>query len=55
MNEGNQLQGIIIRGALIGALAGDGQFINSDRMVEAPEEFVEVMGELNDSEVGNNG
>ncbi|MEZ7170262.1 glycine betaine/L-proline ABC transporter ATP-binding protein [Sporosarcina sp. OR05] len=30
VNETNQLEGIIIRGALIGALAGDGQFINSE-------------------------
>jgi glycine betaine/proline transport system ATP-binding protein len=29
VNEEDHLQGIIIRGALIGALAGDGQFINS--------------------------
>ena len=55
VNEGNQLQGIIIRGALIGALAGDGQFINSDRTVDAPEETIEDIGELTESEVGNNG
>lgn len=29
INEDNKLQGIIIRGALIGALAGDNQFINT--------------------------
>lgn len=28
MDEENRLQGIIIRGALIGALAGDNDFIN---------------------------
>ncbi|MBD7984814.1 glycine betaine/L-proline ABC transporter ATP-binding protein [Sporosarcina sp. Sa2YVA2] len=35
INEQKHLEGIIIRGALIGALAGDGQFINSsERTVE---------------------
>lgn len=35
VNEQKHLEGIIIRGALIGALAGDGQFINSsERTVE---------------------
>lgn len=37
VNEQNHLEGIIIRGALIGALAGDGQFINSERSVETVE------------------
>ncbi|QTD41012.1 glycine betaine/L-proline ABC transporter ATP-binding protein [Sporosarcina sp. Te-1] len=34
VDEQNHLEGIIIRGALIGALAGDGQFINESRTVE---------------------
>ncbi|MCG3088089.1 quaternary amine ABC transporter ATP-binding protein [Sporosarcina cyprini] len=34
VDERNHLEGIIIRGALIGALAGDGQFINDSRTVE---------------------
>ena len=55
VNEEDQLQGIIIRGALIGALAGDGQFINSDRTVETTVETVEDIGELTEGEVGNNG
>ena len=55
VNEGNQLQGIIVRGALIGALAGDGQFINSDRTVDAPEETIEELGELAEGEVVDNG
>lgn len=34
VDERNHLEGIIIRGALIGALAGDGQFINDSKTVE---------------------
>ncbi len=34
VNEDNKLQGIIIRGALIGALAGDNQFINNSDAIE---------------------
>ncbi|WP_318614073.1 glycine betaine/L-proline ABC transporter ATP-binding protein [Sporosarcina sp. YIM B06819] len=37
VNEDNKLQGIIIRGALIGALAGDNQFINNDGVVDSVE------------------
>lgn len=37
VDERNHLEGIIIRGALIGALAGDGQFINDSRTVEEVE------------------
>ncbi|WOV88208.1 glycine betaine/L-proline ABC transporter ATP-binding protein [Sporosarcina oncorhynchi] len=37
VNEQNHLEGIIIRGALIGALAGDGQFINSESHEESVE------------------
>jgi len=43
VNEEHHLQGIIIRGALIGALAGDGQFINSDRMVETTADIEGLM------------
>lgn len=42
VNETNQLEGIIIRGALIGALAGDGQFINSE--IDTQETEVEEIG-----------
>lgn len=38
VNERDYLQGIIIRGALIGALAGDGQFINNDMVPAETEE-----------------
>ncbi|GKV56886.1 glycine betaine transport ATP-binding protein OpuAA [Sporosarcina sp. NCCP-2222] len=34
VDERNHLEGIIIRGAMIGALAGDGQFINDSRTIE---------------------
>lgn len=43
VNEQNHLQGIIIRGALIGALAGDGQFINSIPVESVVAEEVEVV------------
>lgn len=43
VNEQNHLQGIIIRGALIGALAGDGQFINSSPVESVVAEEVEVV------------
>ena len=46
VNEDNKLQGIIIRGALIGALAGDNQFINNDGVVDSIEQT--------DSEVTSN-
>lgn len=39
VDEGNKLQGIIIRGALIGALAGDNQFINNDGVVDSIEQI----------------
>lgn len=51
VNEELHLQGIIIRGALIGALAGDGQFINSDRTVETIVDIDESM----ENEVSNIG
>jgi glycine betaine/proline transport system ATP-binding protein len=35
VDEQNKLKGIIIRGALIGALAGDGQFINNEESVDS--------------------
>ncbi|CAM3145412.1 glycine betaine/L-proline ABC transporter ATP-binding protein [Filibacter tadaridae] len=38
IDESKKIQGIIIRGALIGALAGDDQFINSDGTVDSVEE-----------------
>ncbi|WP_301107759.1 glycine betaine/L-proline ABC transporter ATP-binding protein [Sporosarcina sp.] len=38
VDERDHLQGIIIRGALIGALAGDGQFINNDPVPAETEE-----------------
>ncbi|WP_342505536.1 glycine betaine/L-proline ABC transporter ATP-binding protein [Sporosarcina sp. FSL K6-2383] len=46
VNEDNKLQGIIIRGALIGALAGDNQFINNDGVADTIEQT--------DSEVESN-
>ncbi|MFJ7934696.1 glycine betaine/L-proline ABC transporter ATP-binding protein [Sporosarcina sp. NPDC096371] len=46
VSDDNKLQGIIIRGALIGALAGDNQFINNDAMVDSAEQT--------DSEVKSN-
>lgn len=46
VNEDNKLQGIIIRGALIGALAGDNQFINNDGVVDSVQQT--------DSEVTSN-
>lgn len=46
VDEDNKLQGIIIRGALIGALAGDNQFINNDGVVDSVEQT--------DSEVTSN-
>ncbi|MEK5037763.1 quaternary amine ABC transporter ATP-binding protein [Sporosarcina sp. FSL K6-3457] len=46
VDEDNKLQGIIIRGALIGALAGDNQFINNDAMIDSVEQI--------DSEVTSN-
>ncbi len=42
VNEENKLQGIIIRGALIGALAGDNQFINNDGDVDFEQTVSEV-------------
>ncbi|WP_339251539.1 glycine betaine/L-proline ABC transporter ATP-binding protein [Sporosarcina sp. FSL W8-0480] len=41
VNEQHHLLGIIIRGALIGALAGDGQFINSSTDSDTAEEIME--------------
>lgn len=38
VDEKNRLRGIIIRGALIGALAGNNQFINENGVVETDEE-----------------
>lgn len=38
VDEGNRLQGIIIRGALIGALAGNNQFINENGIVDSVDE-----------------
>ena len=35
VDEENRLQGIIIRGALIGALAGNNQFINENGIVDS--------------------
>ncbi|GKV67389.1 MULTISPECIES: quaternary amine ABC transporter ATP-binding protein [Sporosarcina] len=40
VDERDHLQGIIIRGALIGALAGDGQFINNDPVPAETEEVI---------------
>jgi len=39
INEDQKLQGIIIRGALIGALAGDNQFINNNGTVDSTEDL----------------
>ncbi|WP_153730450.1 quaternary amine ABC transporter ATP-binding protein [Sporosarcina obsidiansis] len=41
VDERDHLQGIIIRGALIGALAGDGQFINNDPVTAGVEEVTD--------------
>ncbi|KAA0965005.1 glycine betaine/L-proline ABC transporter ATP-binding protein [Sporosarcina sp. ANT_H38] len=38
VDENNKLQGIIIRGALIGALSGDNQFINNNGTFDSDEE-----------------
>ena len=38
VDENNKLQGIIIRGALIGALSGDNQFINNNGTFDIDEE-----------------
>lgn len=44
INEEQKLQGIIIRGALIGALSGDNEFINKDGTVDSAEQpITEVM------------
>lgn len=44
INEEQKLQGIIIRGALIGALSGDNEFINKDGTVDSAEQpFTEVI------------
>ena len=47
VDEENRLQGIIIRGALIGALAGNNQFINENGIVDSVDEVI--------SEVETNG
>ncbi len=47
VDDNKKLQGIIIRGALIGALSGNGRFINSDGIVDSIEQTV--------SEVKSNG
>ena len=47
VDEENRLQGIIIRGALIGALAGNNQFINENGIVDSVDEVI--------SEVKTNG
>ena len=39
VDEENRLQGIIIRGALIGALAGNNQFINENGVVDSSDEM----------------
>ena len=39
VDEENRLQGIIIRGALIGALAGNNQFINENGIVDSSDEM----------------
>ncbi len=45
VDEENRLKGIIIRGALIGALAGDNNFINENGTIDpVPAEETEVMG-----------
>ncbi|MGN7387328.1 quaternary amine ABC transporter ATP-binding protein [Sporosarcina sp. SAFN-015] len=51
VNEEKHLQGIIIRGALIGALAGDGQFINSSGSSEVTVESEDEM-EMEVSNIG---
>lgn len=38
VDEKNRMQGIIIRGALIGALSGDGQFINENGVINPVDE-----------------
>ncbi len=38
VSDDQKIQGIIISGALIGALAGDNKFINSDRLVDSLEQ-----------------
>ena len=40
INEEQKLQGIIIRGALIGALSGDNDFINKDGTVDSEEQTI---------------
>lgn len=40
INEERKLQGIIIRGALIGALSGDNDFINKDGTVDSEEQTI---------------
>ncbi|MEK5214167.1 MULTISPECIES: glycine betaine/L-proline ABC transporter ATP-binding protein [Psychrobacillus] len=40
INEEQKLQGIIIRGALIGALSGDNDFINKDGTVDSKEQTI---------------
>lgn len=40
INEEQQLQGIIIRGALIGALSGDNEFINKDGTMDSAEQQI---------------
>ena len=47
VDENNKLQGIIIRGALIGALSGDNQFINNNGTFDSDEQT--------DTEVKTNG
>ena len=47
VDEENRIQGIIIRGALIGALAGNNQFINENGIVDSVDETI--------SEVKTNG
>jgi len=41
------LEGIIIRGALIGALSGDNQFINNNGTIDSAEQ---ASGEVNGNE-----
>ncbi|MFJ7825925.1 glycine betaine/L-proline ABC transporter ATP-binding protein [Psychrobacillus sp. NPDC096623] len=43
INEEQKLQGIIIRGALIGALSGDNEFINKDGTMDSTEQPMEVV------------
>lgn len=40
INEEQKLQGIIIRGALIGALSGDNEFINKDGTMDSAEQHI---------------